>query len=160
MSAGYYPSPLKDVFDLENVALRDIRALGGEVIEVPVREGRYAPKYIELLGEDLARFMCQFTGRGYALSRETLATGETRYVREPGYEAFGLKLFVDGNRLIVTRVAVLMDETILRNYVKHLKSLLAEPEPAPKVTIDLPDHWGSGSDPSAKKEDPSENPAD
>ena len=144
MSAPFDRPMLKDVFDLENVCLKDVRALGGEVIEVPARPDRHVPKYIELLGEDLARFMCAFTGRGYALSRETMAMGDTRYVREPGYEAFGLKVFVDGNRILIGRVAILMDESILRNYVKHLKRSLVEVTDAPKVTVELPDTWGFG----------------
>ena len=140
---------MKDVFDLEQAALKDVRALGGEVVEVPLKPDRHAPKYLELLGEDLARFMCDFTGRGYAMTRETLSAGDTRYVREPGYEAFGLKVFSDGQRIVVGRVAVLMDEMILRNYVKHLKRLLIPIPETPAVTIDLPDSWGSVSIPDA-----------
>jgi hypothetical protein len=132
---------LKEIFELEQAAVRDIRAQGGEVLVVPLKGDRYAPKYMEDLGQDLARFMTQFTGRGYELSRETMLAGDTRYVREPGYEAYGLKLFVDGPRILVGRVAVLVDETILRSYLKHLKRKLVEEQPRPRVVIDLPDDF-------------------
>jgi hypothetical protein len=145
MSTPFEMLTLKDVFDLQNSSLKDVRALGGEVIEVPLKQGRHAPKYIELLGEDLVQFMCRFTGRGYALSRETMSAGDTRYVREPGYDAFGLKLFVDGSRILIGRVAVLMDETILRNYAKYLKRAQVEEVAPAKVDIQLPDNWCPGT---------------
>jgi hypothetical protein len=132
---------LKDVFDLERAAIRDIRGTEGEVIEVPLKPGKLATLNLDALGEDLAQFMCNFTGRGYALSRETLATSDIRYVREPGHEAFGLKLIIDGNRILVGRVAILVDETILRNYLKHLKLHLTEEPEKPRVHVVLPDDF-------------------
>ncbi len=151
---------LKDVFDLEQAALKDVRALGGEVIEVPVRPGNIPSKYMEDLGEDLAQFMRMFTGRGYDLSRESSITmANTRFVREAGHEAFGLKLFADTSRIIITRVAILEDESILPNYVRHLKSYVqAEEAPKPQVTIDLPDDFSFGAFEPPKEEPPKDEP--
>ena len=97
------------------------------------------------LGEDLALFMRNFTGRGYDVSRESFATGDSRFMREPGHEAFGLKLFVDGNRILIGRVAILEDETIFRSYIRHLKSLTQDEVEKPKVKIDLPDGFTFGA---------------
>jgi len=134
---------LKEVFDLEHAALKDVRSLGGEVIEVPIRSEFFAPKHIEELGQDLARFMRNFTGRGYDLSQATLAVGDMRYVREPGHEAYGLKLFAEHGRVLIGRVAVLEDEAILTNYVRHLKRYLVKETEKPKVRIDVPDDFGA-----------------
>jgi hypothetical protein len=135
---------LTEHFDLERVTFGDVRALGGEVIEVPVKPNKIAAHHVEELGEDLARFMCSFTGRGYGLTRETSVYADTRYVREPGYDSYGLKLFVDGNRIVIGRVAVLMDETILTTYVRHLRAL-ARPKPEPpEVVINMPDNFRFG----------------
>jgi hypothetical protein len=148
---------LKDVFDIERVALRDIRAQGGECIEVPLRQDRIASRYLDLLGEHLATYMARFTGRGYSLSRETMSMANTRFVREPGHEAFGLKVFVDGNRILISRVAILEDESILPNYVRHIKLCLVEEAPKPKVSIDLPSDFLSPPAPEPPAEPKSEN---
>lgn len=136
---------LKDEFDLEHAEIRDIRAQGGEVIVVPLKPGKLASPNVLPLSEDLALFMRNFTGRGYDVSRETMATGDSRLVREPGHEAFGLKLFVDGNRILIGRVAILEDETIYRSYIKHLKSLTQDEVKKPTVKIDLPDGFTFGA---------------
>jgi hypothetical protein len=138
-----------EVFDVEHADIKDVRALGGEVIEVPMKPNQIASYHLDELGEHLANYMCSFTGRGYALSRETLTMGEARYVREPGYEAYGLKIFVEGNRIMVGRVAILMDESILRGYLKFLKSLTLVDKPKPKVEIDLPANFGFAPEPPA-----------
>jgi|GEM_PF-494341 len=135
---------LKDIFDLEHAEIRDIRAQGGEVIVVPLKAGKLARQHVLTLGEDLARFMCNFTGRGYDVSREAMSTGDSRFVREPGHEAFGLKVYSDGDRVLVGRVAILEDETIFQSYIRHLKTLIAVEAEKPKVTIDLPDGFTFG----------------
>jgi len=144
---------LKDTFDLEHAEIRDIRAQGGEVIVVPLKPGKLASPNVLPLGEDLARFMRNFTGRGYDVSRESMSTGDARFVREPGHEAFGLKVYSDGNRVLVVRVAVLEDETIFQSYIRHLKILIAVEVEKPKVKIDLPDGFTFGAT-EPKKEKP------
>jgi len=129
---------IKEIFDLEHAEIRDIRSQGGEVIVVPMKPGKLARLNVLTLGEDLARFMCNFTGRGYDVSRETMSTGDARFVREPGHDAFGLKVYSDGDRVLIGRVAVLEDETIYQSYIRHLKNLLVEEVAKPKVVIDLP----------------------
>jgi hypothetical protein len=136
---------MKEVFDLEHVEIRDVRAQGGEVIVVPLKPNKPASQHVVTLSEDLARFMCNFTGRGYDVSRETMAGGDSRFVREPGHDAFGLKVFSDGNRVLIARVAILEDETIYQSYVRHLKSLTIEEVEKPKVKIDLPDDFSFGA---------------
>jgi len=135
---------LKEVFDLEHAEIRDIRSQGGEVIVVPMKAGKLANQHVPTLGEDLALFMRNFTGRGYDVSRETMSTGDARFVREPGHDAFGLKVYSDGDRVLVGRVAVLEDETIFESYIRHLKTLIAEEVVKPKVVIDLPDDSAFG----------------
>jgi hypothetical protein len=149
-------SSLKDVFDLAHAEIRDIRAQGGEVIVVPLKPGKLASQHVLALSEDLARFMRNFTGRGYDVSRETMAGGDSRFVREPGHDAFGLKVFADGDRVLIGRVAILEDETIYQSYVRHLKSLTAEEVEKPKVKIDLPDDFSFGAPDVGKEQGPNE----
>ena len=141
---------------MEHAEIRDIRAQGGEVIVVPLKPDKLASQHVVTLGEDLARFMCNFTGRGYDVSRESMATGNSRFVREPGHDAFGLKVFSDGNRVLIGRVAILEDETIFQSYVRHLKSLTIEEVEKPKVKIDLPDDFSFGAPHVTKGEEPNE----
>lgn len=145
-------SSMKDVFDLEHAEIRDIREQGGEVIVVPMKPDKPASQHVQPLAEDLARFMRNLTGRGYEVSEETVTDGDARFVREPGHETFGLKVFSDGNRVFIGRVAILEDETIYQSYVRRLKSLTIEEVEKPKVKIDLPDDFSFGA-PSAKKEE-------
>ena len=107
-------SSLKDSFELEHTEIRDIRAQDGEVIVVPLKPDKLARQYVLPLAEDLARFMCNLTGRGYEVSEETVTDGDARFVREPGHETFGLKVFSDGNRVFIGRVAILEDESTFR----------------------------------------------
>lgn len=141
---------MTEVFDLEHAEIRDIRAENGEVILVPLKPGKLATLHVLTLCEDLARFMCNFTGRGYDVTRETMAGGDSRFVREPGHDAFGLKVFADGNQIIIGRVAILEDETIFQSYVRHLKSLIAEEVVKPKVRIELPEGFSFGEPESGK----------
>ena len=109
------------------------------MIVVPLKPGKLASPNVLPLGEDLALFMRNFTGRGYDVSRESFATGDSRLSANRVTRHSGLKLFVDGNRILIGRVAILEDETIFRSYIRHLKSLTQDEVEKPKVKIDLPD---------------------
>ncbi len=65
------------------------------------------------------------TGRGYELSLEVGQPNEI-IVREPGHQYYGLKVFAEGHFIYISRVAVLEDETIFKQYVDHLHLLLSE----------------------------------
>ena len=65
------------------------------------------------------------TGRGYVPALEVGQPNEVM-VREPGHAYYGLKVFSEGKFIYVTRVAILEDETILKQYVDHLHLLLIE----------------------------------
>jgi hypothetical protein len=65
------------------------------------------------------------TGRGYEPAKEVGQPNEI-IVREPGHQYYGLKVFVEGRFIYISRVAILEDETILKQYVDHLHLLLSE----------------------------------
>lgn len=138
-------SSLKDSLDLKHAEIRDVRAQDGEVIIIPMRQDKPAGQQVQPLAEDLARFMCNLTGRGYEVSEETVTNGDSRFVHEPGHETFGLKVSADGSRVLVARVAILEDETALRGYVRHLSSLIVEEVEKPRVKVDLPDDFSFGT---------------
>lgn len=148
---------ITDVFDLARAEIRDIRSAGGEVIVVPLKPDKaMTEERVELLGNDLARYMSKFTGRGYDLSRETRALGGIRYVREPGHQAFGLKLIAENRRVLIGRVAVLEDESCMANYLRHLKMMIEPVTPPHKVEIGLPDDFVFGSEkPTQPEPEPS-----
>jgi hypothetical protein len=75
---------------------------------------------LRALADNLAWFMEKVTGRGYQTAEEVYDVGFT--VREPGHQAYGLKMIADGGNAVVSRVAILEDESILRRYVRYLQT--------------------------------------
>ncbi len=111
---------LRQAVDTNQAEVVDARAQGGEVIYVPLTGDMLPAKALELVADNLAYFMEQVTGRGYMKAEEVYDIGFT--VREPGHGAYGLKARMDGNRVVISRVSILEDETVFHRYVNYLKT--------------------------------------
>jgi|UniRef100_A0A7C6EDF4 hypothetical protein len=77
------------------------------------------------VANELSNFMQKKLGRGYEIAAEVGQPNEL-IVREPGRQYYGLKVFFEGQFIFISRVALLEDETILRQFVDYLRLLLAE----------------------------------
>ena len=75
---------------------------------------------LSAVADNLSWFMEQVTGRGYQKAEEVYDVGYT--VREPGHQAYGLKVNAEANIVIIARVALLEDETIFQRYVNYLRT--------------------------------------
>jgi len=114
-----YPlSTLKQYVDTDRAEVVDARAQGGEVIMIPMHNAMSPRPALTAVAENLANFMEQVTGRGYRPAEEVYDIGYT--VREPGHQHYGLKLTADQGAVIVSRVAILEDESIFQRYVDYL----------------------------------------
>jgi len=113
-------SLLRQYIDTDCAEVVDARATAGEVIRLPIRPQVLAAQALSVAADNLSWFLEQVTGRGYQKAEEVYGAGYT--VREPGHQAYGLKVTVEGNAVIIARVAVLEDETIFRRYVEYLRT--------------------------------------
>jgi len=111
---------LRQYVDIDQAQVVDARATGGEVIRVPMRERVLPIHALPVVADNLSWFMEQLTGRGYQKAEEAYGGGFT--VREPGHQAYGLKVSAEANIVIVARVALLEDETIFQRYVNYLRT--------------------------------------
>jgi hypothetical protein len=106
--------------DTDRAEVVDARATGGEVIRIPFREMVLPALALSALADNLSWFMEQLTGRGYQKAEEVYGAGFT--VREPGRNAYGLKVAAEGPVVIIARVSLLEDETIFQRYVNYLRT--------------------------------------
>jgi hypothetical protein len=106
--------------DSDRAEVVDARATGGEVIRIPIREMVLPAHALSAVADNLSWFMEQLTGRGYQKAEEVYGAGFT--VREPGRNAYGLKVAAEGPVVIVARVSLLEDETIFQRYVNYLRT--------------------------------------
>lgn len=114
------PEELRQFVQLDRAEVVDQRARGGEVILIPLLN-QFAPlPALSAVANNLAWFMEQVTGKGYAVGEEIYEVGFV--VREPGHEAYGLKINADGEMLVISRVSILEDETIFQRYVNYLRT--------------------------------------
>ncbi len=111
---------LKQYVDAGQAQVVDARSMGGEVIKVPVLNPMMASQALAALADNLSGFMEEVTGRGYQKAEEVYDLGYT--VREPGHQAYGLKIGMEEGCAIVSRVAILEDETTFHRYVQYLKT--------------------------------------
>lgn len=109
---------VKQHFDITRAEVIDSRATGGEVVRVPILNLMMAEQGLVALANNVAWFMEKVTGRGYRKAEEVYELGYI--VREPGHNAYGLKVVHEGDAAIVSRVAILEDETIFKRYVDYL----------------------------------------
>ncbi|MEO0080392.1 MAG: hypothetical protein ABIK44_06940 [candidate division WOR-3 bacterium] len=114
------PQPLRQFVDIDRAEVVDVRALGGEVIRIPLLGGGLLINALSAVADNLAWFMEQATGRGYQKAEEVYDIGFT--VREPGHQAYGLKVHSEAGMVIISRVSILEDETIFRRYVRYLQT--------------------------------------
>jgi hypothetical protein len=111
---------LSQFVDSDRAEVVDARATGGEVIRIPFREMVLPAMALSAVADNLSWFMEQLTGRGYQKAEEVYGAGFT--VREPGRNAYGLKVSAEGPVVIVARVSLLEDETIFQRYVNYLRT--------------------------------------
>ena len=117
------PSSLKLVsqyVDTDRAEAVDARAHGGEVIRISMRERILPIHALAAVADNLSWFLEQVTGRGYQKAEEVYDLGFT--VREPGHQAYGLKVSAEASIVIIARVALLEDETIFQRYVNYLRT--------------------------------------
>jgi len=111
---------LRQYANTAQAAVVDHRTTGGEVVAIPLTNLMQRDQALLALADNIEYFMERVTGRGYRKAEEVYDTGYT--IREPGHQAYGVKVLVEENSLIVARVAVLEDETIFSRYVDYLRS--------------------------------------
>jgi hypothetical protein len=111
---------LRQCVDIDQAQVVDARATGGEVIRVSMRERVLPTQALSAVADNLSWFMEQLTGRGYQKAEEAYGGGFT--VREPGHQAYGLKVSAEASIVIIARVALLEDETIFQRYVNYLRT--------------------------------------
>jgi len=111
---------LRQFVDVDRAQVADARATGGEVIRIPMRPQMMSIQVLSAVADNLSWFMEQVTGRGYQKAEEVYDVGFT--VREPGHQAYGLKVNAEGGIVIIARVALLEDETIFQRYVNYLRT--------------------------------------
>lgn len=113
-------STVRQHVDTSRAAVIDARSTGGEVIKIPIHNPMQFRDALKPVAENLAWFMEKVTGRGYEKAEEVYDPGYT--VREPGHQAYGLKVGTEEGSVIISRVAVLEDETVFRRYVDYLRT--------------------------------------
>ncbi|MFO7638243.1 MAG: hypothetical protein R6X14_02910 [bacterium] len=111
---------VRQQLDVEQATVVDSRSTGGEVVRVPLLNPMMVEQALAVLADNVAWFMEAITGRGYRKTEEVYELGYI--VREPGHQAYGLKVTQEGSSAIVSRVAILEDETILGRYVQYLRT--------------------------------------
>lgn len=111
---------LRQVADTDRAEVVDARATGGEVIKIPMRPKLPPIVVLSAVADNLSWFLEQVTGRGYQKAEEVYDVGFT--VREPGHQAYGLKVNAEASLVIIARVALLEDETIFQRYVNYLRT--------------------------------------
>jgi len=111
-------SLLSKYVDTDQAEVVDARATGGEVIRIPMRQQILPMQVLGVVADNLSWFMEQVTGRGYQKAEEAYDAGYT--VREPGHQAYGMKVTAEGGVVIIARVSLLEDETIFQRYVNYL----------------------------------------
>ena len=113
-------SLLSKFVDTDRAEVVDARATGGEIIKIPMRERIFPIQALPAVADNLSWFLEQVTGRGYQKAEEAYDGGYT--VREPGHQAYGLKVNAEANIVIIARVALLEDDTIFQRYVNYLRT--------------------------------------
>jgi hypothetical protein len=113
-------SQLRQLVDIDRAEVTDSRSTGGEVIRIPIRSQVPLIQILAAVSDNLSWFMEQVTGRGYQKAEEVYDAGYT--VREPGHQAYGLKVNAEASTVIIQRVAILEDETIFQRYVRYLRT--------------------------------------
>lgn len=114
---------VKQLYDTARAEVVDSRATGGEVVRVPLLNSMQATAALAVLADNVAWFLEQVTGRGYRKTEEVYELGFV--IREPGHQVYGLKVVHEGEAAIISRVAILEDETIFGRYVNYLHTGMA-----------------------------------
>lgn len=111
---------LRQYADTDCAEIVDSRAYAAEVIRIPLRQHVLPTLALSATADNLASFLEQVTGRGYQKAEELYSGGFM--VREPGRESYGLRVMAEGGNIIVSRVALLEDDTVFQRYVNYLRT--------------------------------------
>lgn len=111
---------MRQFLDTDRAEVVDARSMGGEVIRIPLRSTMNVQPALAALADNLSSFMEAVTGRGYQKTEEVYDLGYT--VREPGHQAYGLKVTTEEGCAVVSRVAILEDESVFQRYVHYLRT--------------------------------------
>ncbi len=111
---------LRQYLDTDRAEVVDARSMGGEVIRIPLLNPLQTQAALSALADNLAAFMETVTGRGYQKAEEVYDLGYT--VREPGHQAYGLKVTCEEGCAVISRVAILEDESVFSRYVHYLRT--------------------------------------
>jgi hypothetical protein len=114
------PEELRQFVVLDRAEVVDERSKGGEVILIPLLNPFAPIPALSAVADNLSWFMEQVTGRGYQKTEEVYDVGFI--VREPGHQAFGLKVNAESGMVVISRVSILEDETVFRRYVNYLRT--------------------------------------
>lgn len=114
------PEELKSFVEIDRTQVVDERAKGGEVILIPILNPMTPLLALGAVADNLAWFMEQVTGRGYQKAEEVYEVGYV--VREPGHQAYGLKVNAEAGMVVISRVSILEDESIFRRYADYLRT--------------------------------------
>lgn len=114
------PEELRQYVELDRAEVVDDRAKGGEVIVIPLLNPFAPLPALSAVADNLSWFMEQVTGRGYQKAEEVYEVGFV--VREPGHQAYGLKVNADSGMVVISRISILEDETVFRRYVNYLRT--------------------------------------
>jgi hypothetical protein len=111
---------MRQFVDTNQAAVVDARSMGGEVVKIPILNMMQVLQALDAVAENLQLFMERVTGRGYRKAEEVYNVGFT--VREPGHQSYGLKLIEDEGSVVISRIAILEDESIFQRYVNYVRS--------------------------------------
>ena len=111
---------VRQFVDTDRAEIIDSRAYGAEVIRIPLLQSVMPMHALSAVADNLAWFLEQVTGRGYQKAEELYSGGFT--VREPGHQAYGMKVTAEANLVIISRVSLLEDETIFQRYASYLRT--------------------------------------
>ena len=111
---------MRQFVDTNQAAVVDARSMGGEVIKIPILNMMQVLQSLDAVAENLQLFMERVTGRGYRKAEEVYNVGFT--VREPGHQSYGLKLIEDEGSVVISRIAILEDESILKRYADYVRT--------------------------------------
>ncbi len=107
----------------KNVALKDDRSFGGEIVILPLKPDTNINEVILLVVSDLMKFLSQSTGKMY--SKYPIAFSGGYRVGEAGRSAYSLKVLPISNRIVIQPIGLLESSEFLRRYVQRIRKMAA-----------------------------------
>ncbi|MEO0092243.1 MAG: hypothetical protein ABIK61_06010 [candidate division WOR-3 bacterium] len=111
----------------KNVAIKDDRSFGGEIVILPLKPDANIDEVIPLVVSDLIKFLNQSTGKMY--SKYPIAFSGGFRIAEAGRSSYGLKVLSVSNRIVIQPTSLLESLEFLRRYVQRIRKMGAtEPD--------------------------------